>query len=148
MWESLVLAMLSVPEDPGEWLGPVLGHPEVLLAKVGRGGGRVGIKFPRIGRTSKSERLPRVKIKNWGYYPEREREERERRERELLSLVYWKVWLYHRMVPPYLMKAFVVLLLGGLGLVALYCLGVLKRTWRYALLTSVLAAVSVSYPRR
>ncbi len=50
MWESLILTMLSVPEDPGEWFGPVLGYPEVLLAKGrggrGGGGGRTASNYP------------------------------------------------------------------------------------------------------
>ncbi|MEO2241228.1 MAG: hypothetical protein ABGY09_04070 [Euryarchaeota archaeon] len=97
MLEPLTLALLALPGDPGDVFGPVLKHPETLLAKGGRGGGgrgaggRAGVKLSRAGETLESGKLARaLKGRKLRWY-------HSGRERKRLLLLYRKVRAYYVM---------------------------------------------------
>ena len=128
--EPLTLALLVLPGDPGNLTGPVLEHPEVLLAK-GRAGKvvvKVFIKLLRALRKRRPSELHELYPEWWGVW------------RYGSAAPYWKVRVYCRVVPLCLLTAFATLLSGGFGLLALLCVDVIESSWGYTAAMSITAA--------
>ncbi len=106
--EPLTLALLALPGDPGDFTGPILEHPEVLLAKGRAGGGgkvavKVFIKLLRALRKRRLSELHELYPEWWGVW------------RYGSAAPYWKVRLYCQTVYPPLLASFAAPFLRGVN---------------------------------
>ncbi|WP_456467239.1 hypothetical protein [Methanopyrus sp.] len=112
--EPLTLALLALPGDPWDVFGPVLEHPETLLAGSRGGGGgrsvggRAGARLFRAGEVLESGKLYRALKGRWF------RCHHSRLECERLLVLYRRVRAYY--TASFLCKAAPVTFLTFLGL--------------------------------